>query len=108
MVATLDRLGRDISRSLRGQALFAVVDTLVKTFLTCVPEPPHDGLPQSVALARDRYARFIKSAGEAMVGDSLGAVKDLVAHGGVDALELPPHFGASWRMMDSAWPKRIN
>jgi len=81
MVATLERLGRDISRSLRGQqALFAVVDTLVKTFLTCVPEPPYDGLPQSVARARDRYARFIKTAGQSMVGDSHAAMRDLVDH----------------------------
>ena len=41
LAATMERLSRDISRANRGQqALFAVVDTLVKTFLTCVPEPP--------------------------------------------------------------------
>ena len=35
--ATLERLSRDIFRNNRGQqALFAVVDTLVRTFLTCV------------------------------------------------------------------------
>lgn len=81
IVATLERLGRDIYRSLRGQqALFAVIDTFVKTFLTCVPEPQHDGLPQSVARARDRYARFIKSAGQAMVSDSHAAMSELVDH----------------------------
>jgi hypothetical protein len=54
--ATLERLSRDIFRINRGQqALFAVVDTLVKTFLTCVPEPPREGMSQSVARARDRY-----------------------------------------------------
>ena len=77
--ATLERLSRDIFRTNRGQqALFAVVDTLVKTFLTCVPEPPRDGMSQSVARARDRYDRFVKSVGQAMVGDSLGALNDLV------------------------------
>ena len=77
--ATLERLSRDIFRTTRGQqALFAVVDTLVKTFLTCVPEPPRDGMSQSIARARDRYDRFVKSAGQAMVGDSLGALHDLV------------------------------
>ena len=75
----MERLSRDISRANRGQqALFAVVDTLVKTFLTCVPEPPNDGMSQSVARARDRYARFVKSAGQAMVGDSQTALHDLV------------------------------
>ena len=77
--ATLERLSRDIFRINRGQqALFAVVDTLVKTFLTCVPEPPREGMSQSVARARDRYDRFVKSVGQAMVGDSLGALQDLV------------------------------
>ena len=79
LAATLERLSRDIARAIRGQqALFAVVDTLAKTFLTCVPEPPQDGLTQSVARARDRYARFIKSAGQAMVGDSHAAMETLV------------------------------
>ena len=34
----MERVVRDVTRVVRGQlALFAVVDTLVKTFLTCVP-----------------------------------------------------------------------
>lgn len=79
MAATLERLSRDLSRLNRAnQALFAVVDTLVKTFLTCVPEPPREGMNQSVARARDRYDRFVKSAGQAMVGDSQAAMNDLV------------------------------
>lgn len=79
IAATLERLSRDLFRTYRGQqALFAVVDTLVKTFLTCIPEPPRDGMSQSVARARDRYDRFVKAAGQAMVGDSKGALDDLV------------------------------
>ena len=79
IAATLERLSRDVFRTNRGQqALFAIVDTLVKTFLTCVPEPPRDGMSQSVARARDRYNRFVKSAGQAMVGDSEAALHDLV------------------------------
>ena len=54
LAATLERLSRDLARSIRGQqALFAVVDTLAKTFVTCVPEPPQDGVTQCVARARD-------------------------------------------------------
>jgi len=69
--ATLERLSRDLFHAIRAQqALFAVVDTLVKTFLTCVPEPPQEGMSQSVARARGRYERFVKSAGQTMVGDS--------------------------------------
>jgi Arc/MetJ-type ribon-helix-helix transcriptional regulator len=81
MAATLERVLRDVGRVARGQqALFAIVDTLVKTFLTCVPDPPADGMPQSVARARDRYTRFVKTAGQAMVGDALAAMQDLVNH----------------------------
>jgi hypothetical protein len=81
LAATLERIDRHIYRVTRGQqALFAVVDMLVKSFLTCVPEPSQDSLPQSVARGRDRYARFIKSAGQAMVGDSQAAMEALVNH----------------------------
>jgi Arc/MetJ-type ribon-helix-helix transcriptional regulator len=81
LVASLEALSRDIGRVARGQqALFAYVDTLVKAFLTCVPEPPRDGMPASLARARDRYAGFLKAAGQAMVGDSRTALQNLVNH----------------------------
>ena len=81
VAATLERVVRDVTRVARGQqALFAMVDTLVRTFLTCVPDPPTDAMPQSVARVRDRYARFVKAAGQAMVGDALAAMRDLVNH----------------------------
>lgn len=79
IAATLERTSQDIIRSNRSvQALFAVLDTLVKTFLTCVPEPPENGISQSVARARSRYSRFIQSAGQAMVGDSRASLSELV------------------------------
>jgi predicted transcriptional regulator len=79
IAAGLERASREIVRVQRAQqALFAVMDTLVKTFLTCVPEPPRDAVSQSIARARERYERFVKSAGQAMVGDSHAAMNDLV------------------------------
>jgi hypothetical protein len=81
LAASLEGLSRDIGRVARGQqALFAVVDTLVKAFLACVPEPPRDGMTGSLARAHERYTRFLKSAGQSMVGDSLAALRDLVDH----------------------------
>jgi Arc/MetJ-type ribon-helix-helix transcriptional regulator len=49
IAASLDRMAREI-RNLRigQQALFAFVDVLAKTFLTCVPEPPRDVHDQAV------------------------------------------------------------
>ena len=53
IAATLERLSRDIVRAHRGQqALFAVRDTQVKVFLTCVPEPPRNDAMNQVLLGR--------------------------------------------------------
>jgi len=57
----------------------AYLDTLTKALLTCVPEPPADARPQTVARAKERYDRLLKSAGRAMVGESELAMKDLLA-----------------------------
>jgi hypothetical protein len=77
-----DRVLRDIFRVSRGQqALFAFVDSLIKTILTCTPEPPADAMPQAVARAKQRYDRLVKAAGQAMSGDALAAMKDLISNG---------------------------
>jgi hypothetical protein len=75
-------MAREI-RNLRlgQQALFAFVDVLAKTLLTCVPEPPRDAYDQAVARAKARYDRFLKSVGMGMVGDSQAAMTELLGHG---------------------------
>jgi Arc/MetJ-type ribon-helix-helix transcriptional regulator len=79
VAATLDRIGRDLFRISRAQqAHFAVTDTLIKTLLTCLPEPPPEAMAQAIARAKERYRRFVKSAGQNMVGDSMAAMRDLV------------------------------
>lgn len=71
IAATMDRVLREVGRlSRQQQALFALVDTLTKTFLTCVPEPPADAKSQAIAVARHRYDQFMKSAGRALQGGS--------------------------------------
>jgi Arc/MetJ-type ribon-helix-helix transcriptional regulator len=81
VAATLDRIGRDLFRMNRAQqAHFAVTDTLIKTLLTCLPEPPPEAMAQAVARAKERYRRFVKSAGQNMVGDSIAAMHDLMGH----------------------------
>ena len=82
IAASLDRMAREI-RNLRlgQQALFAFVDVLVKTVLTCVPEPPRDVHDQAVALAKARYDRFLKTVGKGMVGDSQAAMAELLSCG---------------------------
>ena len=82
IAASLDRVAREI-RSVRlgQQALFAFVDALVKTLLTCLAEPPKDVYDQAVARGKLRYDRFLKSVGAGMVGDSQVAMKELVNRG---------------------------
>jgi Arc/MetJ-type ribon-helix-helix transcriptional regulator len=69
--AGLERVVTEVRRVETGvQALFALVDTLAKTMLTCVPEPTGDAYQQAVARGKARYDRFLKSAGSALGGES--------------------------------------
>jgi Arc/MetJ-type ribon-helix-helix transcriptional regulator len=81
LAANLDQLRREVVRLGRAQqALFAYLDTLGKTILTCIPEPPTDARPQAVARAKERYDRMLKSVAKAMAGDAQAAIQDLAAH----------------------------
>jgi hypothetical protein len=76
-----ERMFRDNARIVRGQqALHALLDTFVKTVLTCMPEPSNEARPQAIARAKDRYHLLIKTAGQTMSGDAR-ALQDLVGHG---------------------------
>jgi Arc/MetJ-type ribon-helix-helix transcriptional regulator len=80
LAATIEQARKEIFRLRREhQALFAYVDTLTKTLLTCLPEPPGDAKPQAIARARERHYRLLKTAGQSMVGDSRLAMHDLIA-----------------------------
>ncbi|MEI9975700.1 MAG: hypothetical protein WDO73_28745 [Ignavibacteriota bacterium] len=73
-------------REIRGvmlgqQALFAFVDALVKTLLTCVAEPPTDSYEQAIARGKFRYDRFLKSVGASIAGDSHAAMAELLKRG---------------------------
>jgi hypothetical protein len=82
IAATIEQLRREVFRSgLTQQALFAFVDSLAKVLLTCLPEPSPEVIDAAVARARNRHYRLLKSAGQAMVGDSQAAMEDLVRHG---------------------------
>jgi hypothetical protein len=79
IVASLDRIARELRGVRLGQqALFAFTDALVKTLLTCVPEPPRDIHDQAVARAKARYDRFLKSVGIGLSGDSQAAMTELL------------------------------
>ena len=78
---SVERLSNEHAKIGRAiQAVFALVDALSKTVLTCMPEPPLDAKSQAVALARERYHRLIKSAGLAISGESRATMENLVGH----------------------------
>jgi hypothetical protein len=80
IAGSFERLSDESLRLSRAvQSLFALVEALSKTILTCVPEPPAEARPQAIALAKDRYHRLIQSAVAAMSGDS-PATKELLQH----------------------------
>lgn len=80
IVGSFERLSNETFRISRAlQALFALLEALSKTVLTCVPEPPADSKPQAIALARDRYHRLIKAAGVAMSGEVRATMEDLLS-----------------------------
>lgn len=79
IVITIDRLAEEMRKLSTGQqALFAFVDSLTKTLLTCLPEPSSEAYPQAAARAKARYERFIKNVGMSMAGDSRAALAELV------------------------------
>ena len=89
LVGAEDRLAASIEQLRQGmvpldraqQALFALVDSLAKILLTCIPEPDGHALAAAVARAQGRHARLLKSAGQAMSDDSRLAMQELVKHG---------------------------
>lgn len=83
IVSSFERLSHEnlrLSRALHRQALFALVDALTKTFLTCIPEPTAEVKGQAVVIARERYHRLIKSAGSGMSGDARAAMDGILSN----------------------------
>ena len=77
--ASFERLTKEFRRVLRGQqAIFALLDALTKAFLGCVPEPPAEARSHSITVARDRYMRLIKTAGQSLANDARSAMQDLL------------------------------
>ena len=77
--AGLERVTAELRMVATGQqAVFAMVDTLAKTMLTCVPEPTGEVYQQAVARARARYDRFLKSVGSSLSGEAGKAFRELV------------------------------
>ena len=61
VAASMERLSKEIRKlHTAQQAQFAVVDSLTRLFLTCIPEPPADARTEAVTIARLRHARLLR------------------------------------------------
>ena len=82
VAASLDRLSKELRTvHTAQQALFAAVDSLTRLFLTCIPEPPPEGLDQAKRRARLRYDRFLLSVAQNMTADSRATLTELIDRG---------------------------
>jgi hypothetical protein len=82
LATSMDQISREISRLGRTQqALFALVDSLAKILLTCIPEPEGEAMEGAVTRAKGRHVRLLKSAGQAIGGESHSAMQELVNRG---------------------------
>jgi len=82
IVGCFREVQQDVRRLERAQqALFALVDSLAKVFLTCVPEPRGVAIEPALAEARNRHSRMLNTAGQAMLSDSLVAMEELISRG---------------------------
>ncbi len=82
LATSMEQMSREIIQLGRAQqALFALVESLAKILLTCIPEPGGEAMEAAVRTAQGRHARLLKSAGVAMAGDSQSALEELVNRG---------------------------
>lgn len=72
--ASLERVAREMRSMREAQAtVLAVLDSFVKIFLTCVPEPAAVLRDQAIARAKARYERFLQSTGRSLNGRTTAA-----------------------------------
>jgi Arc/MetJ-type ribon-helix-helix transcriptional regulator len=79
IAATLARLADDVRKVANGQqAAIALIDSLSKVILTCIPEPEPAAFTRAVSIARDRYQKFLKSAASSLKGDFMKSLTDII------------------------------
>jgi Arc/MetJ-type ribon-helix-helix transcriptional regulator len=79
LAATLTRVADEVRKLVNGQqAVIALIDSLSKVILTCVPEPEAAAFNRAVAIARDRYQKFLRSAASSMKGDFIKSLTDII------------------------------
>ena len=81
IAATLDRLTKEVRRlQTAQQAQYAIMDSFVRLFLICVPEPSGNAVDPAKARAASRYNNFLKNVARNMTGNSRAALEQLFSH----------------------------
>ena len=82
ILSSIREVRGDVRRVERAQqALFALLDSFAKVFVTCVPEPRGVAMQTALGEARNRHARLLTNVGHAMLSDSMVAMEDLISRG---------------------------
>jgi hypothetical protein len=82
VAASMERLSKEIRKlHTAQQAQFAVVDSLTRLFLTCIPEPPSEVLDQAKRRAKLRYSRFLISVAQNLNSDTQSTFAELINRG---------------------------
>ena len=81
IAASHERLTREVRKvQTAQQAEYALVDTFVRIFLLCVPEPSGEAVNPAKSRAATRYGNFLKNVARNMTGDSRAALAELLGH----------------------------
>ena len=81
IAATLDRLTKEVRRlQTAQQAQYAIMDSFVRLFLMCVPEPSGNAVDPAKARAASRYNNFVKNVARNMTGNAGAALEQLLNH----------------------------
>jgi Arc/MetJ-type ribon-helix-helix transcriptional regulator len=81
IVASHDRLSKEVRRlQTAQQAQYAMMDSFVRLFLMCVPEPSGNSTDPAKARAASRYHNFVKNVARNMTGNSRAALEQLFDH----------------------------
>jgi hypothetical protein len=79
IAATLPRMAEEVRKVANGQqAAIALIDSLGKVILTCIPEPEPAAFTRAMSIARDRYQKFLKSAASSLKGDFMKSLTDII------------------------------
>ena len=82
VAASIERLSKEIRKlHTAQQAQFALVDSLTRLFLTCIPEPPEAALDQAKRRAKLRYSRFLVSVAQNLNSDTQSTLAELIDRG---------------------------